>query len=507
MFNANVQKLFKQFINDTKGNFGVMAATTALGVIGAAGMAIDGQRFYQHAEKAQSVADAASLTAAIYATNNHGSPENAGAGVFLDGVTYSATELGFELGGGETIDFMVEYNDADREVTVTTTGSVTPIMLQLVGKEAITTRNSSTAKFTETDVINPASVMFVLDNSGSMLFDDKPLDISNLSTQEEGWYEFLQDNLLSRFWARWLVARFRQDGAVARVSALQEDLTSFNDQLSTIINNEGTNTNILRTGMITYNNQVIRDRQLNWGVLDQVNDIDSMSPINGTDSSVAFTRAVADFADEDTQHLNRNGSLAPAKYLIFMSDGQNTDNGAQATQWTAVPNISPTGLFRAWGTEICKTRFNTGSCDEFFNARYYFWDVDVQGAGSTATTPTEAGWSGNWEEGRFLTPGDSQTIADCETLKAQNVTIYTIAFALDTGDFDTNGWADLFNPYRSENQAFTIEAEDVERAFSLLDACATDDNTFLLANNADDLSIAFDQIRLKIAADIVRLQE
>lgn len=380
-------------------------------------------------------------------------------------------------------------------------------MLQLLGKKAITSTNESTVKFEEPGVINPASVLFVLDNSGSMLFDDQPLNFSNLTFSDVSDINSVISGSASRDFANNVANKFSLDNAIPRITALKNNMTSFNTQLATIIG-DGANTNdFLRTGILTYNNGIIRESALDWGALDQVQDIDNMSPIGGTDSSVAFEKARQDYINEDLEHFNRNGNMSPSKYLVFMSDGQNTD-GSGATIWRAVPDISSTGYFRAWGTQVCRFRNSSGNCIQTYGLRYVHWDVDVQGANGSATTPNEAGFTGNWEEGRYVTPGDDATITDCTALKADNVTIYTIAFALDTGWFNTNNWPDILGgAYDVRREIRRVDEDDVERAFSLLDACATDENTFLLANNATDLQIAFNQIRVQIAEDVVRLRE
>lgn len=518
------RKLINEFKNDINGNFGVMAATTVLGLISAVGLSVDGQRVYSHAAKTQSVADAAGLSAAIHASSNGGMIPNTGAsGVFIEGQTYSATELGFELGTGENITFMVEYNETDREVTVTTEGTITPLMLQLIGKSEITTSSSSTVKFDEPGALNPASVLFVLDNSGSMLFDDIPLDFSNLNSTEVNSINAVLRGETSRNFANNVVAAHRQTDAIARVEALRQNMTTFNTQLASTIGAQGDSNNFLRTGLITYNNALIRQKSMDWGALDQIQDIDSMAPIGGTNSSVAFNAARNDFNDENDQHLNRNGSLTPSKYLVFMSDGQNTDQN-NPTVWRAVPDIAPSGQYRTSGANVCVSRNSSGTCiqnvNDIFGQTFVHWDVDVQGfvtingrnfrlnGNANATTPNEAGLSGTWEEGRYITSGDNTTINRCNQLKSQNVTIYTIAFALDRGFFNTNNFPDVaFNNYSSRNQINRIDRDNVERAFSLLDACATDNSTFLLANNANDLTIAFSQIRQQIAQDVVRLRE
>ena len=507
----NIKTHLNRIKKDTKGNFGVMAAITMLGLIGGVGLSIDAQRLYAHSDDAQTIADTVGLAAAIHVTNTGEIPTHSAPGIFVAGQTYSARELGYDLNNGEDITLTVEYNADNRTVIVKTKGTVEPILLQVLGKNTIESNNSATVEYTEPDVLNPASILFVLDNSGSMLFDDKPLtididDYSHLSSYEQTLLDYLTWGWLSRTSAKQVVDYFSQEGATPRVDALKSNMTAFNTQLTSLINNSNAPVRFLRTGLITYNNKVIRKNVLNWGALDQVKDIDNMSPENGTDSSVAFKQAVQDFANEDQKHLSESESLDPTKYLVFMTDGQNTDS-SDLTSWVTVPDVAPTGLFRIYRESVCTQYWRNGRCRTSTPAGYEEWDVDVDGAATGAQNPNEAGLPGNWEEGRYVSPGDADTIADCNTLKAQGVTIYTIGFALESGSFDTNTWADLFNPYRSNRQINDIEDESLERALSLLDACATDSSTFLLATDANDLTKAFQQIQAQLSSDLVRLSE
>ncbi|MEP6343085.1 MAG: hypothetical protein ABJ275_07195 [Maricaulaceae bacterium] len=488
-----------------------MAAITTLGLISGVGLSVDGQRLYTHSDKVQSIADSIGLAAALHVSSSGEIPTEAGPGVFIAGQTYSARDLGYPLDSGENIFLTVEYDGIDREVTVRTEGTIEPIMLQIIGKKTIKSNISTTVKYTEPDILNAASILFVLDNSGSMLFDDKPLtididDYSHLSSYEQTLLNYLTWGWLNSESAKFVTDYFSQENTTPRVDALKLNMTTFNTQLTKLINDSKASVRFLRTGIVTYNNNIVRESAMKWGALDQVQDIDNMSPINGTNSSVAFTKAVQDFADEDQKHLTENGSLDPTKYLVFMSDGQNTDS-SNLTSWIAVPNVDSTGLFRIYREAVCTRYWRSGRCRTSTSAGYEEWDVDIHGVGTGAKNPNEAGLSGNWEEGRYVSPGDAATIADCKTLKDQGVTIFTIGFALESGTFDTNTWADLYNPYRSYRQISDIEDESLERAFALLDACATDDSTFLLANDANDLTIAFKQIQAQLSSELVRLSE
>ncbi len=492
MKTTKLYNLLRDFKSDTRGNFGVMAATTVLGLISAIGLSVDGQRVYTHNAKTQSVADAAGLAAAIHASSNGGMVPTEGAtGVFVEGQTYNAEELGFELTTGETITFKVDYDESAREVTVTTTGTVTPLMLQLIGKNEITTSASSTVKFQEPDDLKPASVLFVLDESGSMWFDDLPI-----------------------------VKNSRPVEAVRRVQALRDNMNSLNNRLRALgaDRQSAPDNNFLRTGIVTFNNGPVTTRDqfgrlitsneqgpagpvklvvpMDWKSIspDIINN--QINPFGGTNSAPAITEAVRIMREEERIHgVDENGDPAAERYMIFMSDGQNS-TGSQAINWR---HQAGTGFFRRFVNEnVCIRRnFFTQACLQFERRRVeQRWDVDIQGTSPPANQ--------NWQEGVYATREDNQTVNRCNRLKDSGVNIYTIGFALREGEFFTNEWRFQpgGNPFR-----FTVDVdrEDLRRAVSLLRACATDDSTFLLANDAEQLEIAFEQIGVEITESIVRL--
>lgn len=486
----NTLKLLKEFKRDTRGNFGAMAATTILGLMSAVGLSVDGQRIYSHSAKAQSVADAAGLAAAIHATSNGGiAPTAAAPGVFVEGQTYSAEELGFTLSTGETITFTVDYDQSVREVTVTTESTITPIMLQLIGKEEISSSNSSTVKYQEPEDLKPASILFVLDESGSMWFDDIPtLDGA------------------------------RPQNAVRRVDALRSNMVDFNTRLRNLgaDNQNDPENQFLRTGVITYNNGPVRVRDqfgrivlaheqgpagaiklvipMDWRSIS--NDVinNQISPFGGTESGPALQEALVQMGREKTIHgLDNDGNPAAERYVVFMSDGQNSD-GAAANIWRAQQD---TGLYRRFTFQNVCTLFFWGRCFRTQTRQVEErWDVDIEGT----PPPSNQGW----QEGVYGSPTDDLTVNQCTAMKQDGVQIYTIGFALQEGTFFTNEWQNVPGGVPGIT-TWDVDRTELRRAVSLLRACATDDSTFLLANDAQQLTVAFDQIGLEITEDIVRL--
>ena len=518
MFKGGRSNIKRNFWRNTDGNFGVMASLTLLGLISGIGLSVDTQRFFQHGEKAQSVADAAGLSAAIFVGgNNDQAPTIASNGVFLEGQSYSATELGFDLSFGENISFEVDYDDVNREVTVTTTSSMTPLILQLVGKNTIGTTKTSSVRYADPADANAASVLFVLDNSGSMWFDDRAQDTTT---------------------------GVAPSIAVRRIDSLKQNVNRLNQQFRNIGGDTQTaGQRFLRTGLLTYNSGTLTQRILvgfnkfgqsifrdivvvpeegaagavkteipmNWRTIapgtanqlssvgTQATNVHGMFPYGGTNSAPAMARALQ-IMTTGTNNEKRvhelEGNMNASRFVVFMSDGQNDDTGTNT--WVADP------FSEFWRRlETVRRCFNIGFGRWCFNVQeWVFWDFDIEGR-----EPTGSGW----EEGRFVTAEDAATRANCDALKSDGVTVYTIGFALEAGTYDTNDWHDTIGTTvpgggNQPNQVSAItEADKLTRAVSLMQNCATDPSTFLLADNAAQLDIAFQQIGQAILADIVRL--
>ena len=129
------------------------------------------------------------------------------------------------------------------------------------------------------------------------------------------------------------------------------------------------------------------------------------------------------------------------------------------------------------------------------------WDINIEGVQEGRDEPAGSGW----EEGLYITAEDAATRASCNALKDDNVTVYTIGFALEAGGFRTNDWSQGNVPGGGTASTAVTEQDKLNRAISLMQHCASTSDTFLLADNATELDIAFEQIGQAIFADLVRL--
>lgn len=464
------RRLLRRFKRDESANVAFMFAFSAIAVIGCMGAAMDFSTLSNAKARSQSIADQTALAAAIFVKTNGREPvppQQVGEGEvpnpeegYLDSSykTYKASDLGYEFkgwveGGAENVDVSVDYDGVKKEATVTVRGKTVPTFMQILGRQNMVFSAVSTAKYEQLAFYDPASVLMILDNSGSMAFDDKP-KVPRLNSS------VLDD----------------QDGAQPRIAALQSHAGRFITKLQNLVGNQSNDSDkVLRTGMMAYNHTTIAARTvpMDWQTTNTKNSIDLMVAQGGTNSAPPIDTARTWMSTEDEKHVAMHGD-DPLKFLIFMTDGINSDG---SIYWLAEEG---TGQWRG------QIRY----C-------WYWWcwyETDTVESVDEPVVPNSI----NWEEGRYDSNDNIMTHADCTAMKNDGVKIYTIGFALAEGWYDTNFYAGSI-------QDDYINEDVRDKAYSFLSRCASEPSTFLTAENADQLEQAFERIGNDIQTEIVRL--
>ena len=540
-----------------------MSITAALGVIGAG---IDFSLLAHADSRSQNIADTTALAAAIFVKNNERIPNDRNEG--LKGL-YTAAELGYSfedwvVGGAAGVDINIVYDNDKREATVTVSGQTKPKIMQLLGQGNLDFGSESVVKYQEQELLDPASIVLILDNSGSMHFDDTPLDADGN----------------------------RPDGTQPRIDGLEkstEDMMAFLHDTVGPQDPDGNTPAVLRTGMLPFSDRIITatDVPMKWGRL-SATEITDMEPDGATDSSVPLVEANRLLELEHTFHTPETPGKTPLKFIVLMTDGQNTEGDeewvarAGTENWRRYVTGRPTddGLVDAVPSttqvtpEICQTDFETswvlecslsdslgnhwteilGPYDSRPNNDSGSYDIQVGGnggngmgmgmgmGGSTQTvtvtyncnaqdrisesetcTPAQydttwSGWEyeegefepplgsdGPWQEGEFDIESNIQTRAECDALHAKNVEIYTVAYALEPGDYRTNDWGVDNNLPGGADYPFETTAENAAKARGILQYCASDDDNFITANDTASLTDAFKRIGNDIVKEIVRI--
>ena len=80
---------------------------------------------------------------------------------------------GWVEGGAQNVEVNVVYDDNAKEARVTVSGKTVPTFIQLLGQQNLAFSSEAVVSYLDIDDKHPASITLVLDNSGSMAWDDK----------------------------------------------------------------------------------------------------------------------------------------------------------------------------------------------------------------------------------------------------------------------------------------------------------------------------------------------
>lgn len=472
---GKVRSLLRRFQKNEDGNIALMFAVSAVAVIGCMGAAMDFSTLSNAEARSQAIADQTALAAAVFVKTNGREPippQPVGEGEtpqpeegYLDSSyrVYTASELGHEFkgwvdGGADNVEVTVDYDGVAKEATVKVKGKTVPTFMQIFGHQNMGFEAQATAKYEDFDFYDPASVLMVLDNSGSMAFDDKP--------------KVLGDGTNGGSIGTWV----DQDGAQPRIDALESHSSAFMTSLENLVGDQSNDDDkVLRTGMLAYNTDTIiaRTVPMDWQTLATKNSIENMVAQGGTNSAPPIDTARMWMNGENSAHTDVHGE-DPLKFLIFMTDGINSTS---SVTWVEEEGTGQ------WRGQVRKCW------------RWWCWyQEDTVEQTDEPNIPNSFGWV----EGRWDSTANVLTNDDCTVMKNNGVKIYTIGFALAEGRYDTNGYFGY--------QTDTIIDEDVRnKAYSFLTNCASEPATFLTAENSDQLQQAFTRIGNDIQTEIIRL--
>lgn len=537
-FIKKASKILNRFKRDESGVAALSWALSLTAIIGAMGAALDFAMLTSADSRSQTIADTTALTAAIYVKNFEELPSNRKDGLIGE---YTAKELGYDyrnwvIDGAEGVTVNVTYDNVKREATATVQGYTNPTLMQILGFNELKFHAQTVVKYYEKDIQDPASVVLILDNSGSMAFNDLPIDADGNSPTEA---ERRMDGL--------------QRGAKNFMKILDDNV---GPQLES-----NAEPRVLRTGMMAFDGQIIssRTRQMNWGVIDDSH-IDSMTPAYSTNTAPPLTIANTWLnVNEPVVHEVENPGKTPLKFVILMTDGKNSGN----LEWIDREET------QTWRRYVTGRRTNEGlsdyttnqvqtvppSCEyenrykrlrdyDWFGVHWHGqWDdekitpsrhnhpwygpyrrySDPNPSQREVCTPAEyeTRYSGyeyeqgeispgpDWTEGEFDVPANIASRAECDILHAAGVEVFTIGFALVPGQFETNEWGNrpgAYSPHpRDIEYKYSDSVESTELAKSMLQYCASNDRNFITADDTTALDEAFDRIGNTIIKEIIRI--
>ncbi|WP_348649857.1 vWA domain-containing protein [Sinorhizobium sp. BG8] len=182
-------------------------------------------------------------------------------------------------------------------------------LTQLFGQESTTLNAESTAE-SGTESKNALSMYFVLDRSGSMAED----------TSTKTTYTCYDKKGNAKTCT----------GYLTKMESLKLATADLLTQMKTADPTE----TYVRTAAISYNSAAQTPTAFAWGTSGVLSYVNALTASGNTDSSTPFKTAYQTLATtaEDTAHKNKaNNGQVPTKYIVFMTDGDNTSyNGSSS---------------------------------------------------------------------------------------------------------------------------------------------------------------------------------
>lgn len=490
VLNDKLKAKLKSFRKEEDGQMAIAMAVSMTVLAAVVGAAMDYSIVSNADMKSQSIADSTALAAAIFVRDNDGkSPKDKSEGLIG---TYKASELGYSFpdwvdGGAGNVSIKIDYNDKDQEATVTVVGATKPSFAQIIGHEKLPFKSSATVKYPSKETTIPASVALVLDGSGSMDWND----IRDTITSDD---EFESTS--------------KQVGAKARNDTLKDSAKIFMTELKEL-EDANSDVKILRTGMYVYSHQFhsSESERLDWGALSTSSGSKLMKlrDSGGTNSYIALKEARADMAKENDIHKKENGQESPLKFVVLMTDGVNSQTGQTCVtqnrpahhHWERqVKKSNGKGKGKGKGNNKYETEITHGRFIPWYNGGWQKKLVAANTEKETVCTP----YSSN----------DDKTLQECSTLGAMGVKVFTIGYGLEPGYYHTrSSYYEQWNIRQMityEGHHIHIPQEISDRAYGMLEDCAKrSGGEFIAAENAQELTEAFQKIGKTIVEESIRL--
>ncbi|MGV1834527.1 pilus assembly protein TadG-related protein [Rhizobium rhizogenes] len=341
-----------QLIHDRAGNFGILTAIALPVVAATAGVAVDVTNMAASNSQLQQATDAAALATATAL----------GSGT---ATTSNAQQLATQFVTGQMSNYLAGDANAIASLKTGTSASVTQTtdssgntgysvvvnasysmqtngMTRMLGFSSMNIAASSTStngSATNGDsssgntgeTVPRLSMYLVLDRSGSM---DEATDTVNAEQPTTTYtYSCTKTN------SRGQQVNSTCTGTKTNYYTKMQSLKIAVGNLAAQLNKMDTNSQYVRTGADSYNSVAQTPTALAWGTSGVTKYVNNLTASGTTNSAPAFTAAVTaltlasstpGLTNEQLQHKNKNGDPNPSTYIIFMTDGDNNVQSADA---------------------------------------------------------------------------------------------------------------------------------------------------------------------------------
>ena len=504
---------YKNFRDDTRGNVALMTAVSLTVLITCVGMAMDYSFVSKNTRKTQDVADTLSLAAAVAIDRERDGGAVNKDPMFASGVTYKASSFGYDFPGlkdGTDVEVTFDYDDDNNEVRVEVRGQHKPFLTRIIGRESIDFSSASTAEYPDQELNYPASIAMVIDNSNSMWYDEDPSADWDQAHFDYWYNHYRKSNNHSTAEDKSRQVPTGSEtvpaGTAQRIDSLRQAFRSLNNSLGQAIEDDK-DQRYLRMGLIPFNQNFIgkSSQTMRWGTIPD-SKINGMSPSGETNTAKGMDKAWNWMRNEHNKY-DRDIRDDLKRYIIFMTDGHNTtDQKIQINKpgsglWRGQVEEKRGGYMRKW--RPCtrwepRTREGGEGGTESYNVctkrgpqRQEWVPETTRWVWRNRRQATQPSGGKGWKEIDYV----DRTQYRCDQMKKQGWEIFSVGYSLQPGVYRRN------IPGRPGNEFWGVSPDDVEKARELLEYCASDEDNFILADNASELEKAFDDIGDSITRD------
>ncbi|MDB5552923.1 MAG: hypothetical protein JWL86_2907 [Rhizobium sp.] len=331
VFKNGMKNLGRRFVTDRAGNIAMSFAIVSVPLLAAIGVSIDytqlvnSQRHLQDAIDAAAVSAAASLVAGKHTE----------ATVKDYAVNFVLAQLSTELNTTEQTQLKTAIG-----VTVTTTGSGTAKTYSIKVTGKYDAKLSPFAKFVGYSTMpvggvsmtqsqatskNAMSMYVVLDRSGSMSWVTD--STSSLNSKCQNYFD-IDD------WAQYPNIKKTSPCYINKMGAVKSAAAALFDQLDLVEKKDLTDT-IVRIGGVSFNDEMQTPEAIDWSTKNVRKYVEKLPdyPTGGTDMTDGMKQAydtlmaqTASKKDAETEAHKEKGNTEIKKFIVLMTDGENTGN-------------------------------------------------------------------------------------------------------------------------------------------------------------------------------------
>jgi Flp pilus assembly protein TadG len=276
-----MKRLWLNYCRNTQGNFAIMFSVAVGMIILGVAVAIEVSRMHGQRAALQDMADSAALSGAYIAKTDINGRE----ATVRENIKFHQAFVADE---GLATNAVVTFDDETEQVTVTIPRTFPSFFSGIIGQDDLEVVASTTVSY-KSEAIDPVTIAFALDVSGSMRENTelgaRKIDVLKQSTK------LLFDEL---------------EGASERPDLLSQ---------------------AVRTGMTSYNTDVASTQPIQWGWQHLESSVDALNAEGGTNSTPALQSAydqlVYDRPSRESDPKFQMNKLR--EYVIFMTDGDNNE--------------------------------------------------------------------------------------------------------------------------------------------------------------------------------------